>query len=148
MKPINILLIEDNADDEYMVKRAFKKARILNDITVIRDGQEALSYLFREGQFADGIYTLPELIILDLNLPKVSGKEVLEKVSKETDLKEIPVIILTVSNSTEDILDCYDRGIYAYLTKPLSHENILDFVIEENFFGIYLVKNPDQKEHL
>ena len=79
---------------------------------------------------------------------RVSGKEVLERVSKEPVLKEIPVIILTVSNSTEDILDCYDRGIYAYLTKPLSHENILDFVIEENFFGIYLVRNPDQNSSL
>jgi CheY-like chemotaxis protein len=142
VEPFSILIIEDNSDDEYMVRRAFEKAQILNEVISVGDGEQALDYLKRRGEYKDAAHSLPGLILLDLNMPRMSGKEFLQEIENDDALKEIPVIVLTVSDSTEDILDCYDSGVYAYLRKPLSAENIVDFVQSERKFGMYLSAIP------
>ena len=142
MDPFSILIIEDNSDDEYMIRRAFEKAQILNEIISVGDGEQALDYLQRRGEYKDGEHALPGLILLDLNMPRMSGKEFLQQIEDDDTLKEIPVIVLTVSDSTEDILDCYDSGVYAYLRKPLTAENIVDFIQSEQKFGMFLTAMP------
>jgi len=138
-EPFHILIIEDNIDDEFMIRRAFQKAHIVNEIKCVRDGEEALDYLLKRGPFAEAQHAMPGLVLLDLNLPKVTGKEFLAAITDHEPLKDLPIVVLSVSDSTEDILDCYDSGVYAYLKKPLKPENILDFIMSEKFFGIYLV---------
>lgn len=141
-EPFHILIIEDNIDDEFMIRRAFQKAHIVNEIKCVRDGEEALDYLLTCGTHADAAHPLPGLVMLDLNLPKLTGKEFLAAIPSHESLKDLPIVVLSVSDSTEDILDCYDSGVYAYLKKPLKPENILDFIMSEKFFGIYLVAAP------
>jgi CheY-like chemotaxis protein len=141
-EPFHILIIEDNIDDEFMIRRAFQKAHIVNEIRCVRDGEEALEYLLHRERYAGTIHPMPGLVLLDLNLPKVTGKEFLAAITGHESLKDLPIVVLSVSDSTEDILDCYDSGVYAYLKKPLKPENILDFIMSEKFFGIYLVASP------
>jgi DNA-binding response OmpR family regulator len=139
VRPFHILVIEDDENDEYMIRHAFQKARIMNEVVCMRDAEVALDYLLKRGSYAGSEDPLPGLITLDLNLPGVSGKDFLRQLSESKLLKSIPIVVLTVSDSTEDILDCYDFGIYAYLKKPLKSENIVDFILGENFFGLYVV---------
>ena len=141
-EPFHILIIEDNIDDEFMIRRAFQKAHIVNEIKCVRDGEEALEYLLKRERYTGAPHPMPGLVLLDLNLPKVTGKEFLAAIAEHEALKDLPIVVLSISDSTEDILDCYDSGVYAYLKKPLKPENILDFIMSEKFFGIYLVAAP------
>jgi CheY-like chemotaxis protein len=124
---VNILLVEDNPHDIEMTIRALKAGpvRLTNHLTIARDGQEALEILFRSG---NGEVPRPSLILLDLNLPKVDGREVLEKIKADRKLKRIPVVVLTVSSREEDISRCYDLGVNTYITKPVRFEDFIQVV--------------------
>lgn len=139
-RPIEILLVEDNEGDVYLTKRTFKDAKIFNNLHVAMDGEQALAMLKKEPPYADQVS--PDLILLDINLPKLSGREVLEEIKNSEELKRIPVIILSGSDSTKDIQDMY--GLYAnsYITKPvdLAQFNEVAKSIEEFWLGI--VKLP------
>ncbi len=114
-----ILLVEDNESDELLTLRAFKKTNTANEVVVVRDGAEALDYLFRTGAYANREASLPTVMLLDLNLPKVSGLEVLRRVRADERTKLLPVVVLTGSREDEDILRSYSLGANAYVRKPV-----------------------------
>jgi CheY-like chemotaxis protein len=125
LKPVQILLVEDNPDDVEITRRAFRKGRVANDLHVVRDGQEALDFLYREGDFRIDT-PRPDLILLDLNLPKVNGIEVLQKIKTRDGLSTIPVIVLTVSGREEDIITSYELAANTYIQKPVEFDKFVD----------------------
>jgi two-component system, response regulator len=129
-----ILLVEDNPDDEALTLRAFKKSNIANEVVVMRDGAEALAYLFS----SDGGAPCPALILLDLNLPKVSGLEVLHKMRADERTQMIPVVVLTSSKLEEDILDSYRNGANAYVRKPVKFSEFTEAVKAVGVFWLLL----------
>jgi two-component system response regulator len=128
-----ILLVEDNPDDEALTLRAFKKSNIRNEIVVKRDGAEALAYLFPGDGDGDGGPN-PALVLLDLNLPKIGGQEVLRRMQADERTRLIPVVVLTSSKLEEDILDSYRSGANAYVRKPV---NFADFSKAVNTLGVF-----------
>ena len=121
-----ILLVEDNPDDVEITRRALTRSRLANDLHVTRDGQEALDFLFRLGQYGNGADTpRPDLILLDLNLPKVNGIEVLERIRANEHVSIIPVIMLTASEREEDVARSYKLGSNTYISKPVEFEKFL-----------------------
>ncbi|MBE9503961.1 MAG: response regulator [Proteobacteria bacterium] len=123
-KTIEVLLVEDNPDDVEITKRAFAKGNLLNRLHIVRDGQEALDYLYGQGEYAE--VPRPGLILLDINLPKVNGIDVLRKIKKDDDLREIPVVMLTVSKRDEDIVESYDLGVNSYIIKPVEFDKFME----------------------
>jgi two-component system response regulator len=140
-----ILLVEDNPDDELLTLRALKKNNIANEVVVARDGQEALDYLFSEGRYAGKERPLPEVILLDIKLPKVDGLEVLRRIRADEHTRRIPTVILTTSNETIDIETSYDRGCNSYIRKPVDYEQFLEAVRELGLYWLVLNKSakPD-----
>jgi CheY-like chemotaxis protein len=127
LEAIKLLLAEDNPDDVEIAIRAFRKSRLINDIRVVRDGEEALDLLFRDGaQDLDAFR--PDLILLDLNLPKVSGFDVLDRIKTNDGLSSIPVIVLTVSEREEDIARAYQLGANTYVTKPVDFDKFTHMI--------------------
>jgi two-component system, response regulator len=123
----NILLVEDNAEDVELTRRAFRKSKVLNELTVVRDGEQALEYLFCTGPFAErNPNEMPEVILLDLKLPKVGGHEVLRRIRADSRTKRVPVVILTSSTEDRDILSCYDLGANSFVRKPVDFTQFLD----------------------
>lgn len=128
-KVVNILLVEDNPDDVKITERALTKGKVLNKLYVARDGQEALDFLFNEGEYADTQKApRPGLILLDINLPKVNGIDVLKKVKGDEKLRRIPIIMLTVSKRDEDIIRSYDLGVNSYIIKPVEFEKFVEMI--------------------
>jgi CheY-like chemotaxis protein len=139
---VDILLVEDNAGDIKLTRKAFENAALRNDIDVVTDGVEALRYLRREAEYADA--PRPDLVLLDLNLPKKNGDEVLEAVKSDDDLSRIPVVILTSSEAESDIVRTYDLHANAYLTKPVTFDGFTDVVDQIEGFWFKVVKFPPQ----
>ena len=138
-----ILLVEDNADDEFLTIRALKKKNILNEVVVARDGAEALDYLFGSGKNADAeLPRLPELILLDLNLPKVSGLEVLRKIRENDRTRLLPVVILTTSIEERDKIESYSLGANSYIQKPVDFEQFSDAILRVGVYWLVLNQNP------
>ncbi len=139
-KPVEILLVEDNPADVRLTEENFKESKIQNNLHVVSDGIEAMAFLRREGNYVNAVR--PDLILLDLNLPKKNGHEVLAEIKAENELKCIPVVILTVSKADEDILKAYNLHANCYITKPIDLEQFTKVVqsIEEFWFSI--VKLP------
>jgi CheY-like chemotaxis protein len=143
ISPIRILLVEDNLHDIEITRRAFSRGRIQNELIVVRDGQEALDYLYRRGGYQDPASSpLPGMILLDLNLPKVGGLEVLQQIKKDDHLKSIPVIVLTVSKREEDIVRSYNLGVNTYIQKPVEFENFMAVVNSINEYWIVIASLP------
>lgn len=140
-----ILLVEDNPDDELLALRALRKNNIANEVVVARDGQEALDYLFGEGGHAGEEQPLPEVILLDLKLPKVDGLEVLRRIRANERTRRVPIVILTTSNETVDIETSYDRGCNSYIRKPVDYEQFLEAVRQLGLYWLVLNKSatPD-----
>ena len=139
LPPVEILLVEDNPVDVEIARRALEKGQVKNPLTVARDGQEALDILSRRG---DGDAPLPGLILLDLNLPKVSGLEVLEKIKVDPKLRRIPVIALTVSAREEDIVRSYDLGVNTFVSKPVEFEEFIKVVTTITEYWLVIAKLP------
>jgi CheY-like chemotaxis protein len=133
-----ILLVEDNEDDEKLTLRALKKNHILNEVVVARDGVEALTYLFP----ASGANVLPQVILLDLNLPRVNGVEVLKRVRSEERTKFLPVVVLTSSKQEEDIARSYAVGANAYVRKPVEFAEFMEAVRALGCFWLLLNESP------
>jgi CheY-like chemotaxis protein len=126
LRAAQILLVEDNPDDVEITRRALTRSRLANDLHVTRDGQEALDFLFRLGRYGNGADTpRPDLILLDLNLPKVNGIEVLERIRANEHVSIIPVIMLTASEREEDVARSYKLGSNTYISKPVEFEKFL-----------------------
>jgi two-component system, chemotaxis family, response regulator Rcp1 len=137
---IQVLLVEDNPGDVRLTKEALKEGKLLNQLTVVGDGVEALSFLRKEGKYADAIQ--PELILLDLNLPKKDGREVLAEIKADPKLRRIPVVVLTTSSAEEDILKIYDLHANCYITKPVDLEQFMGVVKSIEDFWVSVVKLP------
>jgi len=140
--PIEILLAEDNPGDVKLTQKALEKGKIQNTLHVVNDGVEAMAFLREEGEYADA--PRPDLILLDLNMPRMGGREVLEALDEEPSLGRIPVVILTSSEAEQDIVDSYDRHANAYLTKPVNFEGFVDIVRRIEEFWLTVVKQPPE----
>ncbi len=138
--PIEVLLVEDDPGDVLMTREAFDDNKVRNRLTVVSDGEEALAYLRRQGQFADAVR--PDLILLDLNLPRRDGREVLAEIKGDEALHQIPVVVLTTSQSDEDILRSYQLHANAYVTKPVDFDRFIQVVRQIDDFFLTVVKLP------
>ncbi len=139
-RPIEILLVEDNPGDVRLTREALKEAKVLLNLRVVVDGAEALDFLRQEGKYADALR--PDLILLDLNLPKKDGLEVLAVIKTDEHLRRIPVVVLTVSQAEEDILKSYNLNANCYISKPVDLEQFLTVVKSIKEFWLTIVKLP------
>lgn len=137
---IEILMVEDNPADARLTIEAFKDAKVLNRMNVVEDGEAAMAYLRREGKYANA--SRPDLILLDLNLPKKDGREVLAEIKADSGLKRIPVVVLTTSEDQKDILKAYDLHVNAYITKPVDLDQFIRIVEAVENFWLSVVKLP------
>ncbi|GAA0678621.1 response regulator [Natronoarchaeum mannanilyticum] len=143
-EPIDVLLVEDNPGDVRLTEEAFAEAKISNDLHVVRDGESALDFVYRRGDYESA--PTPDLVLLDLNLPKIDGTEVLEEIKTDDALKRIPVIVLTSSSAEEDIVESYELHSNAYLTKPVDPDEFVELVQSFEEFWFTLVKLPPEPE--
>ena len=141
-RPIKILLVEDNPGDVRLIVEVLKENKVLNNLHVVEDGVEAMAFLRREGKYADA--PRPDIILLDLNLPKKDGREVLAEIKTDENLKRIPVVILTMSKAEEDILKAYDLYANCYITKPVDLEQFITVVKSIEDFWLTIVKLPKE----
>ena len=139
---IKILLVEDNPGDVRLTKEALKEAKVRNQLSVVEDGVAAMEFLRREGGHADA--ERPDLILLDLNLPKKDGREVLEEIKQDDDLKRIPVVVLTTSRAEEDILKSYNLHANCYVTKPVDLDQFINIVKSIEDFWLTIVRLPTE----
>ncbi|GLH97804.1 response regulator [Phytohabitans aurantiacus] len=137
---IEVLLVEDDPGDVLMTQEAFEEHKLRNRLTVVSDGVEALAYLRREGQYADAV--MPDLILLDLNLPRRDGRQVLAEIKDDEQLGKIPVVVLTTSQADEDILRSYQLHANAYVTKPVDFDRFIAVVRQIDEFFVSVVKLP------
>ncbi|HEC05647.1 MAG TPA: response regulator [Thiolapillus brandeum] len=142
-----LLLVEDNPDDEALTLRALHKHNIANKIIVARDGQEALDYLFGKGDFADrDTAQLPQVILLDLKLPKVDGLEVLQQLRSNPQTRAVPVVILTSSNEEQDLIRSYELGANSYVRKPVDFEQFIEAARQLGLYWMVLNEVPYGRE--
>jgi len=139
-KPVEILLVEDNEGDVGLIEEVFEEAKIRNNLHVAEDGEEAMLYLHGEGKFSGS--PRPDIILLDLNLPKKDGREVLREIKEDNNFRNIPVVILTTSNAEKDILRAYDLHANAYINKPLDFDQFIKVVESIGNFWLEIVKLP------
>jgi chemotaxis family two-component system response regulator Rcp1 len=137
---IEILLIEDNPGDVRLTREALRDAKVVNDLTVVSDGAEAIDFLRRKGRYAAA--NRPDLILLDLNLPRKDGREVLEEIKQDPELKRIPVVIITSSKAEEDVLRSYNLHANCYVIKPVDFEQFVAVVKSIENFWMGIVKLP------
>ena len=137
---IEILLVEDNPGDVRLTVEAFKEARVLNNLSVVSDGVEALAFLRRQGPY--NAVRRPDIIFLDLNLPRKDGREVLAEIKQDESLRRIPVVILTTSQAEQDVLRSYDLHANCYITKPLDLDQFMDVIHTVEGFWLTIVKLP------
>lgn len=142
-KPIEILLVEDNPGDVRLTRESLGEAKVRNNMVVVGDGLEALACLRREGQYAKA--NRPDLILLDLNLPRMNGFEVLDMIKEDPDLKRIPVVVLTTSQAEQDIIRSYNLYANAYVNKPVDLEQFIGVVKAIEGFWLEIVKLPNGK---
>lgn len=142
VKPIEILLVEDNPGDVRLTIEALKEAKVINHLTVVKDGMEALAFLRRQGSYTAA--PRPHLIVLDLNLPKKDGREVLADIKADDRLKRIPVVVLTTSQDEQDVLKSYNLHANCYITKPVDLDQFVRVVrsIEDFWLGIVVLPAP------
>lgn len=142
-EPIDILLVEDNPGDVRLIEEALKDSKISNSLSRVEDGEEALAYLRKEGKYKD--VKKPDLVLLDLDLPNLDGREALEVIKKDPELRRIPIIILTVSQSEQDVLETYNLQANAYVIKPIDLDQFIKVIHSIEDFWFTIVKLPDDK---
>ena len=142
-RPIRLLLAEDDPDDQLLIREALSESRIANQLDVVCDGEELLDYLRRSGRFQelDG-RPLPGLILLDLNMPRMDGREALREIKQDPELRRIPVVVLTTSQAEEDVLRSYDLGVNSFVTKPLRFEDLVEVVRALGRYWLEIVELP------
>ena len=139
-EPIEILLAEDNPGDVKLTEKALERGNLLNNLHVVTDGVEAMAYLRQEGEYEDAVR--PDLVLLDLNMPKKDGRDVLEEMGENPALRRLPVVVLTSSEAEEDVVKSYELNANAYLTKPVDFEGFIDIVQRIEDFWFTVVKMP------
>ena len=142
VRPINILLVEDNPGDVRLTIEALREGKVHNNLHVVGDGVEALAFLHRQGPYEDA--PIPDLVLLDLNLPKKDGREVLEEIKADPHLRRIPVVVLTTSHAEQDVLRSYDLHANCYITKPVDLEQFINVVRTIEDFWLAVVTLPTQ----
>lgn len=143
-KDIQILMVEDSPSDAELAIQAFKESRLLNVLNIVDNGQSAIDYLGGTGEYGDRV--LPDLILLDLNLPVKNGHEVLAEIKKDDTLKRIPVIVLTTSDNDKDVLESYKLHASAYITKPVDFDKFIGVIKDIQNFYFVVAKIPNQHE--
>lgn len=141
VRPIEVLLVEDDEGDVLMTREALAEGKVLNRLSVVNDGVEAVEYLRQNGEYNDA--SRPDLILLDLNLPKKDGREVLAEVKSDPDLHSIPVVVLTTSSAERDIVQSYELQANAYVTKPVGYDAFLEALRGIEHFWMCVVRLPD-----
>jgi len=148
-KPIDILLVDDNPDDVELALYALRRNQLTNHIHVVYDGVEALEFLFCKGEYADRSCSHnPKLVLLDLNMPKLNGLEVLKEIRSNAITAGIPVVILTTSNEERDLIESYRLGVNSYIVKPVDFEQFSDAVRQLGFYWLLLNERPPSKEYV
>ncbi len=143
VRPIELLLVEDSEPDVRLTQEALKEAKVRNRLSVVEDGVDAMEFLRRQGRHADA--PRPDLILLDLNLPRKDGRQVLKEVKADDSLKRIPVVILTTSKSEEDVLRAYDLHANCYITKPVDFNRFMEVVKSVEEFWLTVVRLPEDR---
>jgi chemotaxis family two-component system response regulator Rcp1 len=142
-KPLEVLLVEDDEDDVRLTREALRDSKVIVNMAVAADGEEALERLRRKGKFTEAVR--PDLILLDLNLPRVSGREVIAQLKGDAELKTIPVVVLTTSEADSDIVKCYDLGANCYITKPVNFDQFRRIIKAIDEFWLAIVKLPHKE---
>lgn len=140
VRPVDILLVEDNPGDVRLTQEILKEAKILNNLDIVTDGEAALAFLKNQGEYA--AKPRPDLVLLDLNLPKIDGREVLAEIKQDMELKRIPVVILTVSQAEQDVIKTYDLHANCYIIKPINLDQFVEVVRAIEDFWLSIVKLP------
>jgi len=144
-REVEIVLVEDNPNDAELAMRALKEYNLANKLMWLKDGVEALDFIFAQGQYADrSIEDVPKVVLLDLKLPRVDGLEVLEKVKSDTRTKSIPVVVLTSSSEERDIIASYNLGVNSYVIKPVDFDKFVDAIKE---VGLYWMSLNQPRQH-
>lgn len=146
MKPITILLADDDSDDRLLAKQALEENRLAKDLRFVEDGEELIDYLFRRGKYAHpAVSPRPGIILLDLNMPKKDGREALQEIKSHPNLKHIPVVVLTTSKAEEDVYRSYNLGVNSYITKPVTFEGLVEVMktMGKYWFEIVELPNPE-----
>jgi CheY-like chemotaxis protein len=141
-KVIDVLLVEDDPGDVLMTREAFEDNKVVNRLQVVSDGVSALTFLRKEGEFADA--PTPDLVLLDLNLPRMDGREVLEAMKSDEQLRSIPVVVLTTSEAEEDVVRSYSLHANAYVTKPVDFDRFIEVVRQIDEFFVEVVRLPQR----
>ena len=143
VRPITILMADDDADDRQMTKEAFEECHLVNDLRFVEDGEELMDYLYRRGKYADPASSpRPGLILLDLNMPRKDGREALEEIKNDPRLRTIRVVVLTTSKAEEDIVRTYNLSAASYITKPVTFEGLLDVIKTMGKYWLEIVELP------
>ncbi|MFC5290359.1 response regulator [Actinokineospora guangxiensis] len=140
LKAIDVLLVEDDEGDVLMTREAFEHYKIRNELHVVRDGEQAVQFLRKEGQFSDA--PRPDLVLLDLNLPRFDGRQVLAEIKADDSLRSIPIVVLTTSEAEEDIVRSYQLHANAYVTKPVDFDRFIEVIRKIDEFFVTVVKLP------
>lgn len=144
---IHIVMAEDDPDDRMLTRRALKKSRLVNTLDTVENGEELMDYLHQRGPYGgDNAPPRPGLILLDLNMPRMDGREALKRIKSDAQLRRIPVIVLTTSEAERDILESYDLGVNAYVTKPVTFEGLVDALQTLGNFWFEIVKLPSERQ--
>ncbi len=145
IKIIDLLLVEDSAGDARLAMEALKESKIRNRVDLVTDGEQAMEFLLKRGKYTDAV--TPDLILLDLNLPKKDGRQVLKEVKAHPELRKIPVVILTTSKADEDIISTYENYANCYITKPIDLDQFAKVVRSIEDFWLSIVKLPSNGKH-
>ena len=146
--PITLLLADDDEEDRLMTGEALKESRLANDIRFVGDGEELTDYLFRRGAYTDPAQApVPGLILLDLNMPKKDGREVLAEIKNDPGLRQIPVVVLTTSKTEEDIVRSYELGVNSFITKPVTFEGLVEAMTVFSHYWFEIVALPIEDNH-
>ncbi len=143
---IIILMADDDADDRLLAQDAFEENRLGNELRFVEDGEELLDYLYRRGKYVDPESSpRPGIILLDLNMPRLDGREALKEIKADPDLHSIPIIVLTTSSAEEDITRTYDLGVNSFITKPVTFEGLVDVIKKTGWYWLEIVELPKQE---
>jgi CheY-like chemotaxis protein len=143
-RPITILMADDDADDRELAREALTESRLLNDLYTVNDGAELLEFLRHDGAYADTDTPRPDLILLDLNMPKIDGREALGALKNDPKLRSIPVVILTTSRAEEDIARSYDLGANSFISKPVTFAGLVEVMRELGRYWVVIVELPER----